>query len=184
MPTDRQGRLPTPLSPTAVESRVLTVRGENVLLDADLASIYGVSTKAFNQAVRRNVDRFPPDFRFRLTKTERDKVVTDCDHLRRLRFSPVLPWAFTEHGAVMAASVLSSPRAVEMSVFVVRAFVRLRRLAVTHAELAARLAELERRVGAHDKHLKAIIQAIRQLAPPPDEAPQRRIGFRGAEERN
>jgi hypothetical protein len=96
--------MPAPTSPNAVESRVVTVRGEHVLLDADLASIYGVSTKALNQAVKRNAGRFPADFRFRLTKTERDKVVTECDHLRPLRFSAVLPWAFTEHGAVMAGA--------------------------------------------------------------------------------
>jgi hypothetical protein len=133
---------------TVVESRVLSIRGEKVLLDSDLALIYGVATKALNQAVRRNIERFPPDFRFQLTRAERTEVVTACDHLRHLKFSPVLPWAFTEHGAVMAASVLNSPRAVAMSVFVVRVFVRLRRLAVAHAE------------------------------EPPDEPPRSRIGFR------
>ena len=161
----------------AVESKVLTVRGENVLLDADLAAIYGVSTKALNQAVKRNAARFPPDFRFRLTKGERAEVVTERDHLRQLRFSPTLPWVFTEHGAVMAASVLNSPRAVEMSVFVVRVFVRLRRLAITHKELAARLARLERRVGAHDRDLNAVVRALQPLARPPHELPRPRIGF-------
>lgn len=117
-----------------------------MLVDADLAEIYGVSTKALNQAVKRNAERFPEDFRFQLTAAEREEVVTNCDHLTRLRFSPVLPWAFTEHGSIMAASVLNSQRAVEMSAFVVRAFVRLRDLARTHAELARHLAALERRV--------------------------------------
>jgi hypothetical protein len=164
---------------TAVEARVLTIRGENVILDNDLALIYGVSTKALNQAVRRNGERFPPDFRFQLTKPERTQVVTTCDHLRHLKFSPVLPWAFTEHGAVMAAAVLNSPRAVEMSVFVVRVFVRLRRMAVAHTEIAARLAGLERHVARHDRELGAIIRAIRRLAePPPDEPLRPRIGFR------
>jgi hypothetical protein len=174
----RHQRLPVPLATTAVDARILTIRGEKVLLDTDLAAIYGVPTKTLNQAVRRNAARFPPDFRFRLTKAERAKVVTTCDHLRHLKFSPALPWAFTEHGAVMAASVLNSPRAVEMSVFVVRVFARLRQLAVVHGEVAARLAELERQVAGHDRDLAAIIGTIRRLAQQPDEPRRPRIGFR------
>ena len=136
-------------------------------VDADLAQIYGVTTKASNQAVKRNAERSPEDFRFRLKAVERDRVVTNCDHLSRLKFSPSLPWAFTEHGAIMAATVLNSPRAVETSVFVVRAFVRLRDLARTHAELARHLAALERRVTAHDADLKQVFAALRQLLEPP-----------------
>ena len=126
-----------------IRSRILVVRGVRVLLGRDLAEVYGVSVKALHQAVKRNARRFPPDFRFRLTQAERREVVTLCDHLRTLKFSPSLPWAFTEHGAVMVASILSTTRAVEMSVFVVRAFVRLRRIAGAHAEVAGRLAALE-----------------------------------------
>jgi hypothetical protein len=118
-----------------VETRIVHLRGQQMLLDSDLAGIYGVSTKALNQAVKRNLERFPADFRFQLTADERAEVVTICDHLAGLKFSSVLPWAFTEHGAIMAAAVLNSPRAVEMSVFVVRAFVHLRDFARTHAEL-------------------------------------------------
>ena len=159
-----------------VDSRILTIRGESVLLDRALARIYGASTKALNQAVKRNPDRFPGDFRFQLTRAERDEVVTNCDHLRGLRFSPTLPWAFTEHGAIMAASVLNGQQAVQMSVFVVRAFVRLRALARSHSVLAAKLQELESRVSTHDKELLEIVRTIRLLtgSPPP---PRRRIGF-------
>jgi hypothetical protein len=96
-------------NPALVDSRILTVRGEKVMLDADLAAVYGVTTKALNQGVKRNIERFPPDFRFQLTKAERDEVVTNCDHLPRLKFSPVRPWAFTEHDAVMGATVLEQP---------------------------------------------------------------------------
>ena len=160
---------PITLAPATVDPRVLRVRGIQVLVDADLAEIYGVSTKVLNQAVKRNAERFPEDFRFQLTAAERDEVVTICDHLTRLRFSPVLPWAFTEHGSIMAASVLNSQRAVEMSVFVVRAFVRLRDLARTHAEL-------ERRVTAHDADLTAVFMALRRLIEPPQK-PKRQIGF-------
>jgi hypothetical protein len=100
----------------AVEATILTIRGQKVILDADLARVYGVPTKALNQAVKRNADRFPEDFLFVLTEAEKTGVVTNCDHLSKLRFSPVLPSAFTEHGAIMAASVLNSPEAVRMSI--------------------------------------------------------------------
>ena len=98
------------------------------MLDADLAELYGVPTKALNQAVRRNKDRFPTDFMFRLTRQEKTEVVTNCDHLQKLKFSPVLPYAFTEHGAVMLANILNAPNAIKVSVYVVRAFVKLREL--------------------------------------------------------
>jgi hypothetical protein len=105
-----------------IARRILLLRGHRVMLDADLAELYGVPTKALNQAVRRNKDRFPPDFMFRLTKQEKTEVVTNCDHLQKLKFSPVLPYAFTEHGAVMLANILNAPRAIKVSVYVVRAF--------------------------------------------------------------
>ena len=166
---------PITLAPATVDPRILRVRGIQVLVDADLAEIYGVSTKALNQAVKRNAERFPEDFRFQLTAAEREEVVTNCDHLTRLKFSPVLPWAFTEHGSIMAASVLNSQRAVEMSVFVVRAFVRLRDLARTHAELARHLAALERRVTVHDADLKASLcgSSSAHRASLPAQAPDR-----------
>jgi hypothetical protein len=159
-----------------LEPRIHIIRGERVMLDADLAAVYGVSTKALNQAVKRNAARFPDDFRLRLTAEERGEVVTSCDHLRALKFSPVLPWAFTEHGAIMAATVLNSPRAVEMSVFVVRAFVRLREAAGRHAELSARLAALERKVAGHDQGIREMFKAIRALLQP-SAKPRRQIGF-------
>jgi len=108
-----------------VETLILVIRGQKVILDADLAKLYGVSTKALNQAVRRNDSRFPEDFLFSLTAKEKEEVVTNCDHLRKLKFSRTLPNAFTERGAIMAANVLNSERAVESGVQVVRAFVKL-----------------------------------------------------------
>ncbi len=126
-----------------IEPMILLVRGQRVMLDADLAVIYETSTKALNQAVKRNRDRFPSDFMFQLTAAEKQEVVTNCDHLARLRFSPVLPNAFTEHGAIMAANVLNSSRAIEMSVFVMRTFIKLRERLATHKELGHKLAELE-----------------------------------------
>ena len=127
-----------------IERSILLIRGEKVMLDADLASLYGVTTKRLNEQVRRNLGRFPPDFLFKLTAEEKAEVVANCDHLGRLKFSSALPFAFTEHGAIMAANVLSSERAVAASVMVVRAFVRLRQILSSHAELARKVREMEK----------------------------------------
>ncbi|OGA30786.1 MAG: hypothetical protein A3I65_12135 [Betaproteobacteria bacterium RIFCSPLOWO2_02_FULL_68_150] len=163
-----------PVPSERISSRILLVRGQRILVDADLAALYGVRTKALNQAVKRNADRFPEDFMFQLTQVEKAEVVTNCDHLRRLRFSPVLPYAFTEHGAIMAANVLNSAAAVRTSVLVVRAFVRLRELIASHKVLASRLDTLEARC---DRQFKVVFDAIRGLMMPPEPKPKRRIGF-------
>ena len=160
-----------------IERRILLIRGQKVMLDVDLAGLYGVPTKVLNQAVKRNKNRFPTDFMFRLTKDEKTEVVTNCDHLQKLKFSPVLPYAFTEHGAVMLASVLNSEKAVQISVYVVRAFLKLRELMSAHPEIARKLSELERTVASHDVHIKTLFDAIRELMASPDSR-QRRIGFR------
>ena len=159
-----------------IESKILLIRGRKVMLSTDLAQIYGVATKRLNEQVRRNRDRFPQDFMFQLTAAEKAEVVANCDHLALLKFSPSLPYAFTEHGAVMAASVLNSKRAVEVSVFVVRAFVRMSRMLASHRQLALKLAELESRVTGHDKNIQSLLAAIRSLITPPA-PPRRKIGF-------
>jgi len=128
-----------------IERRILVIRGQKVMIDAGLAELYGVPTKALNQAVKRNAARFPEDFMFRLSPEEKQEVVTNCDHLARLKFSKVLPFAFTEHGAIQAANVLASPQAEEMGVYVVRAFVRLREVLSGTKELAAKLDALEQK---------------------------------------
>ena len=165
------------VAPVQVEPRIRPVRGQSVILDSDLAAIYGVTTTVLNQAVKRNRERFPDDFLLRLTSDEfadlkSQSVTSSSGHGGRRK----LPWAFTEHGAIMAASVLNSPRAVEMSVFVVRAFVRLRDFARTHAEIAAKLSALERKVTGHDEDLKRMFAALRGLLDPPTK-PSRPIGF-------
>ena len=160
-----------------IQQRILLIRGEKVIIDADLAEAYGVPTKALNQAIRRNADRFPPDFMFRLTKEEKQEVVTNCDHLENLKFSPVNPRAFTEHGAIMAASVLNSPKAIEVSVFVVRAFVQLREVLAGHKELARKISQLERKLGDHDDQILVLVEAIKQLMDPKLPPKTRRIGF-------
>lgn len=161
-----------------ITQSIVVVRSQRVLLDAELAALYGVATKALNQAVKRNSARFPADFLFRLTSTEmtaldRSQSVTGSQRHRDPRYAP---FAFTEHGALMAATVLNSPRAVEMSVFIVRAFVQLRRLLESNAKLTCQLDELEKKYRDHDDAIAAILSAIRHLmsAPP---SKRRGIGF-------
>jgi hypothetical protein len=161
-----------------IEQSILVIRGEKVILDTDLAELYGVSTKVLNQAVKRNKQRFPSDFMFQLSKKEKDEVVTICDHLNKLKFSRNLPYAFTEHGAIMAATVLNSKRAVEVSVYVVRTFVKLRLMLTSNRELARRLNQLEKKVGKHDEDIQTLITAIRRLMQPEASKKQRRIGFK------
>jgi phage regulator Rha-like protein len=161
------------ISAERIVRAILSIRGEKVMLDSDLAELYGVETKALNQAVKRNLDRFPPDFMFQLTVTEKNEAVTNCDHLIQLKYSPSLPYAFTEHGALMLANVLNSERAAQTSVQVVRAFVRLRQMLASNAELARKLAALENK---YDAQFKVVFDAIRQLMSPPAK-PKREIGF-------
>lgn len=168
--------------PERIERAILLIRGQKVLLDTDLAELYGATTKALNQAIKRNTDRFPSDFMFRLTKDEKREVVTNCDHLRNLKFSRVLPAAFTEHGAIMAATVLNTPRAITVSVYVVRAFVKVRELVNTHKEFARKLEDLERKLVEHDEKFSVVFAAIRELMEPTTVPPKRRIGFSTSEE--
>lgn len=160
-----------------LESLILTIRNQKVILDADLSGIYGVPTKRLNEQVKRNSDRFPEDFIFQLTPDEKREVVANCDHLARLKFSKSRPYAFTEHGAIMAATILSSPEAVKMSVFVVRAFIQMREQLVANAPIFKRLAEIDKTLLEHDKALGLIWQKIQPLLAPPPALPKPRIGF-------
>jgi hypothetical protein len=157
--------------------RIFEMRDLVVVLDSDLAAIYEVETKQFNRAVKRNAERFPPDFAFQLTAEEfenlRFQVGTSSSHGGR-RYCP---WVFTEHGAIMAATILNSQRAVAMSVYVVRAFVRLRKELLANTALEKRLADIEKTLIAHDAALRDIYEKIRPLLLPPPEPPKRRIGF-------
>lgn len=156
-----------------IEQTILQIRRLRVMVDADLAMLYGVTTKVLNQAVKRNKDRFPEDFMFQLTPEEKLEVVTNCDHLSRLRFSPVLPYAFTEHGVLMLANILNSERAVQVSVQIVRTFVRLRETLSTHADLARKITEMEKN---YDAQFKVVFEAIQQLMATPV-TKKRKIGF-------
>ena len=159
-----------------IERAILSIRGEKVMLDSDLAELYGVETKALNQAVKRNATRFPADFMFQLTQEEHDDLVrlrSQIVTLKRGEHRKYLPYAFTEHGALMLANVLNSERAAQTSVMVVRAFVRLRQMLASNAELARKLAALENK---YDAQFKIVFDAIRQLMSPP-EPKRREIGF-------
>jgi phage regulator Rha-like protein len=167
----------------AIASRILTLRGQRVIVDTDLATLYGVPTKRLNEQVRRNAERFPADFMFALSQEEWDALRSQSATLKtgRGQHRKYLPYAFTEHGAIMAATVLNSPRAVEVSIYVVRAFVQLRELLAGHKELAKRLNELEtrmeRKLMTQDQAIAGILNAIRQLMAPPPAQKKRPIGF-------
>ena len=136
------------------------IRGQKVMLDSDLAEIYGVKTSRLNEQVKRNKGRFPVDFMFQLTTDEKQEVIANCDHLEKMKFSRTNPYAFTEHGTIMLANVLNTPTAIETSVLIVRAFVKLRELLSTHKELEHKILELESK---YDKQFKLIFEAIREL---------------------
>src|SRR5215831_12118729 len=161
----------------SVDSRILVVRQQKVILDTDLAELYGVPVKRLNEQVKRNRERFPADFMFQLSAKEAEDLRSQSATSKPQRGGRrYLPYAFTEHGAIMAATVLNSERAVEMSVFVVRAFVRLREMLTNNRELADKIDELERRLDTHDASIQDLIEAIKELmAPEPPSG--RRIGF-------
>jgi hypothetical protein len=183
---------PTKQIAYAVEGMIVTVRGQKVILDSTLARLYGVTTKRLNEQVRRNTDRFPSDFVFRLTAQEVGSLRSQIATSKAERFVSLeaqigipktrggrryLPNAFTEHGAIMAANVLNSKQAVEMSVFVVRAFIKMREQLLNRVELEKRLAEIEKVLLSHDAGLRDLYQKIRPLLMPPPDLPRKQIGF-------
>jgi hypothetical protein len=161
-----------------IEKRILLIRGEKVIIDADLAEFYGISTRRLNEQVKRNKDRFPEDFMFKLSRQEKAEVISACEHLRKLRRTRSLPYAFTEHGAIMAATVLNSDLAVKMSIFIVRAFVKLRELLSGQKELARKVELLERGIADHDEQIVALVKAIKHLISGEPVPKKRQIGFK------
>jgi hypothetical protein len=166
------------VSAEAIERQIYIVRGQRVMLDSDLAALYGVSTTALNQAVQRNAERFPADFAFRLTQREftnlMSQIVTSSSaHGGRRK----LPWVFTEHGLAMLSGVLRSPMAIKVNIEIMRAFVRLRRLLATPGELVAQLTRLAESVELHEEQIKVITDVLRRMMEPPPEKRGRRIGF-------
>jgi len=139
------------------------IRGQKVMIDRDLAELFGVETKYLNRQVKRNLERFPEEFLFQLSEQEKSEVVTNWHHLSDLRFSHQLPYVFTEHGVAMLATVLKSARAVKMSIYIIKTFVRLRQILATHKELAHKIDLLEKRVFKHDSDIRELVRDIRKL---------------------
>jgi phage regulator Rha-like protein len=160
-----------------IEKKILLIRGQKVILDRDLAELYGVEVKQLKRQVRRNMDRFPTDFMFQLSKEEHESLRRHFGTLKRGEHSKYLPYSFTEQGVAMLSSVLNSKRAIKVNIEIMRAFVRLREILSTHKELAHKLMALERKIGKHDEEIKVIFEAIHQLMMPP-EKPKKKIGFR------
>jgi phage regulator Rha-like protein len=162
----------------SIERRILLLRGQKVMLDSDLAALYGVKTKILNKAVKRNRDRFPEDFMFRLTAAEERSLRFQIGTLKQGRgqHRKYLPFAFTEQGVAMLSSVLRSKRAIQVNIVIMRAFVKLRQMLVMHRELAKKLTEIENQLEGHDVQIRSLFEVIRQLMAPP-EPPRRRIGF-------
>ena len=165
-----------------IERSILLIRGQRVMLDRDLAALYGVETKNLNKAVQRNPDRFPPDFMFQLTGEEAEALRFQFGTLKRGQHFKYLPFAFTQEGVAMLSSVLRSPRAVQVNITIMRVFVRLRETLALHKELAHKLTELEHKVAEHDTGIRTLFDAIRQLMAPPAQ-PRKPIGFRVKERR-
>lgn len=148
------------------------------MIDRDLAELYGVTTKRLNEQVKRNLKRFPDDFMFQLTEIEKKEVVANCDHLKSLKFSSNLPYAFSEHGAVMLASVLNSDRAIEVNIHIVRVFTKMREMLLTHKDILLKLDAIEKKITKHDEEIAVIFKALKQMLEQPKPEPRKRIGFK------
>lgn len=163
--------------PENIATRILFIRNQKVIIDSDLANLYRVPTKRLNEQVKRNSTRFPADFMFQLTPIEKNELVANCDQLNKLKHAKTMPFAFTEHGIIMAASVLNSDKAIEVSVLIVRTFIKLRQLLSTNFKLKQKLFELESRLTSHDETIQQLIDALHELMEKPESADRPLIGF-------
>lgn len=157
-------------------NRILLIRGKKVMIDRDIADLYGVTTKRLNEQVKRNALRFPEDFMFQLTLEEKNELVANCDHLKQLKFSHALPLAFTEHGAVMLACILNSKRAIEANIRIIRIFTAMREMTLQNNELLLKLEKLEQKVDTHDESIDLLFEAIKKMIDTPH-TKRNRIGF-------
>lgn len=157
-----------------IERRIFEIRGVKVMIDRHLAELYNVETRKLNQAVSRNIERFPEEFMFQLTKDERDEVITACDDLTPLKFARTMPYAFTEYGVAMLSSVLKSSRAIQVNIQIIKAFVKLRRMLVSQLELKRKVEAMEAK---YDRQFKEVFTAIKKLMILPDK-PKKSIGFK------
>lgn len=167
-------------STDTIEKRIYLVRCRKVMLDTDLATLYRVPTKRLNEQVKRNRNRFPDDFMFRLTTEEKTEVIANCDHLKSLKFSAQLPYAFTEQGVAMLSSILNSETAVQVNIQIIRTFTKIRQMIAFNKDLRRKIEDLEVRYNKHDKKFQIVFETLKKfLDPPPSppEKPKRQIGF-------
>jgi phage regulator Rha-like protein len=159
-----------------IASKILLIRDQKVMIDSDIADLYGVPTKRLNEQVKRNIERFPSNFMFELTKEEKEQVVANCDHLKNLKFSPVLPKVFTEHGIMMVANVLTSDRAIKVSIQIIEVFIKMREVLQSNNELLLRMEKLERNLGKHDMQIAQVFQLLKQFVK--EESERNQIGYK------
>ncbi|MDD5382983.1 MAG: ORF6N domain-containing protein [Candidatus Margulisbacteria bacterium] len=159
-----------------IEDRIFFLRGQKVMIDRDLAELYGVATKRLNEAVKRNIRRFPEDFMFQLSRKERGELVANCDRFNLLKHSTSSPYAFTEQGIAMLSSVLNSERAIEVNILIMRAFVRLRQIISTHKDLARKIEDLEKKYSKHEVEITTVFKVLKKLMEIPAR-PAKKIGF-------
>jgi len=157
-----------------IANKIFLIRGQKVMIDIDLAELYGVPTKRLNEQVKRNVRRFPEDFMFQLTKAEKNELVANCDRFKRLKHSTVNPYAFTEQGVAMLSSVLNSERAIAVNIQIMRTFTQMRRMMLSYKELKEKIEKMESK---YDKQFRIVFQALKQLLEPPPLPPKRKMGF-------
>jgi hypothetical protein len=157
-----------------IMNKILLIRGKRVIIGNDLAVLYGVTTKRLNEQVKRNIKRFPAHFMFQLSKEEKDNVVANCDHLQKLKYSPFLPYAFTEYGTVMLANVLNSERAIQASVRIVEIFIKIREIILSHKAILQKIEQIQKKLIEHDNQLLIFFKYLKRL----EQAKQEEINFK------
>lgn len=162
-----------------IMSKILVIRDKKVIIDKDLSELYGVETKRLNEQVKRNIKRFPENFMFQLTKAEKDQVVANCDHLQSLKFSQFLPYAFTEHGTMMAANILNSDKAIGVSVRIIETYVKMREMLTDNLSLKLEIEEIKKRLSNHGKNIELVFSYLDELIEKKENPkPRTRIGFK------
>ena len=160
-----------------IMNKIIMIRGQKVMISNDLAELYGVTTKRLNEQVKRNIKRFPKHFMFQLTEQEKEKVVAICDHLLNLKYSPFLPYVFTEHGTVMLANILNSERAIQASIRIVEIYIKIREHMLTNNDLLLKMEQLEKRMGKQDEKIALVFEYLRKFIDV-QEKPRKVIGFK------
>lgn len=164
-----------------IMNKIILIREQKVMISNDLAELYGVTTKRLNEQVKRNIKRFPQHFMFQLNEEEKDKVVANCDHLENLKYSPYLPYMFTEHGTVMLANILNSDRAIQASIRIVEIYIKMRANILTNKDLLLKMEQLEKRVGTQDEKIVLVFKYLKKFVDV-QEKPRKRVGYKRNDE--